>query len=58
MPDDLRKKRPQDSLRINIHEPYEVSYWCNTLGCTEKELIDAVKAVGDLAEKVKEYLGR
>lgn len=58
MPDDKTKKRPQDSSRINIHEPYEVNYWCDALGCTEVKLKAAVKAVGDSAAAVKKYLGK
>ncbi|WP_088189030.1 DUF3606 domain-containing protein [Desulfosporosinus sp. FKA] len=58
MPDDKTKKRPQDSSRINIHEPYEVNYWCDTFGCTEVQLKAAVKAVGDSAAEVKKYLGK
>ena len=58
MPDDKTKKRPQDSSRINIHETYEVNYWCDVFGCIEAQLKAAVKAVGDSAAAVKKYLGK
>jgi hypothetical protein len=55
MPDNLHKKQ-LDSKRISLGEPYEVRYWCKTLGCTEQELKTAVKAVGDSTAEVKEFL--
>lgn len=56
MPDDLTKRRPQDSSRINIHEPYEVNWWCDYFGVTKARLIAAVNAVGVSVEKVRNYL--
>ncbi len=58
MPDDLTKRRPQDSSRINIHESYEVNWWCDHFGVTKAQLIAAVNAVGVSAEKVRIYLHR
>ncbi len=58
MPDDKTKKRPQDASKINIHEPYEVNYWCDHLGCTEAQLKAAVAAVGVSVEAVKKYLAK
>jgi hypothetical protein len=56
MPDDLRRRRPQDSSRININEPYEVEYWTQTLGVTESKLRRAVDAVGTSVEAVRKWL--
>ncbi len=56
MPDNLTKKRPQDAKRVNLSQPYEIKYWCWKWDCTEKELRQAVKAVGDSAAKVGQYL--
>jgi hypothetical protein len=56
MPDDKTKKKPQDASRINIHEPYEVNWWTDSLGCTKVQLEATVKAVGTSAAKVKEHL--
>jgi hypothetical protein len=56
MPDDKNKTRPQDSSRINIHEPYEVQYWSTKFGCTKSQLEAAVKAVGVSATAVEKYL--
>ena len=56
--DDLQIRGPLDSNRINLREPYEVSYWCKKFKCTVKELQDAVHAVGVSAAKVQAYLGK
>ena len=56
MADDKTIKKPLDSSRINLGEPYEVNYWCEKFGCTKTELAAAVKAVGTSAAKVGEHL--
>jgi hypothetical protein len=56
MPDNKQETRPQDASRVNIHEDYEVRYWCKKFGCTKEELVKAVGAVGTSAAKVEEYL--
>lgn len=58
MPDDKTKRRPQDAARINIHEPYEVNWWCHELGVTEAQLRAAVAAVGVSADAVRRHLGK
>ena len=56
MPDDLRRRGPADSARVNVRETWEVEYWTGKWGCTEAELKAAVQAVGAMAEKVEAYL--
>lgn len=56
MADNLQKKGPQDSIRINVNEAWEVRYWCRTFGCTETVLRKAVKEVGVSVSKVRAYL--
>jgi hypothetical protein len=58
MADDKTKRRPQDASRINIHEPYEVNYWCDALNVTKAQLVEAVGRVGVMVKDVKAYLGR
>lgn len=58
MADDKSKTGGQDRKRINLNEDYEVRDWTKSLGVTEQQLRDAVKAVGDSAEKVREHLKR
>ena len=56
MSDDKSKRGGADRSRINLEQDYEVRDWSKSLGVTEAELTAAVKAVGNSAEKVKEYL--
>lgn len=56
--DNLQIKEPVDGSKINLHEPYEVNYWCKKFGCTVAKLQEAVHAVGVSKAKVKEYLGK
>ncbi len=56
--DDLTKRKPQDAGKVNVNEDWEVRYWCKEFGCTEKQLRDAVRAVGVSAAAVRKYLGK
>ncbi len=56
MADNLDRKNPQDSSRINIHEPYELKWWSEELKISKEELIAVVERVGTSAESVKEEL--
>jgi hypothetical protein len=58
MSDDLTKRRPQDSSKVNVHEPWEVNWWCDELKCTKAQLVAAVNAVGVSAAAVRRYLGK
>jgi Protein of unknown function (DUF3606) len=58
MSDDLTKRRPQDATKINVHERWELDYWCEKFDVTAEELIAAVKAVGTSVSAVKKYLGK
>ena len=56
MTDDLTKRGPKDRTRINIHEPWEVTYWTKTLGVSEQKLKLAVNTVGVMVKDVKQWL--
>lgn len=58
MSDDLSKRGPQDADRVNVHEDWEVRYWCKAFSCTEQELKAAVKAVGVSAVAVRKHFGK
>ena len=58
MSDDLSKRRPQDSSKVNVNESWEVRWWCSEFKCTEAQLRAAVKAVGVSASAVRKYLGK
>lgn len=52
------KKTALDRKLISLEEDYEVRDWTQSLGCTPGELREAVKAVGNSAKKVREYLAK
>ena len=56
MPDDRNIRGDQDRTRINVNQEYELRAWAKKFGVTTEQIEGAVKAVGDRAEKVKEYL--
>ena len=56
MPDDLKTRGPADRSRVNVHERWEVEYWCGHWGCTADELRAAVTAAGVMAKDVEEHL--
>ena len=56
MADDKNEVGVPDRARINLSEEYEVRDWTKSLGVSEDELREAVDAVGNSAEKVREYL--
>ncbi len=56
MPDDSTKRRPPDANRVNIHDHWEIDFWCRKIGCTRAQLIVAVHTVGPVAATVSEYL--
>jgi hypothetical protein len=58
MSDDKTKSHGQDRQRINVHEDYELRDWAKSLNTTPDRIKEAVQAVGDRAEKVREYLGQ
>jgi Protein of unknown function (DUF3606) len=58
MSDDLSKRKPQDSSKVNVNEAWEVQYWCKKFGVTEAQLRAAVRAVGVSSSAVQRYLGK
>ena len=56
MADDKTKTGGQDRERINVNEDYELRDWSKSLNVTPERLKEAVAAVGDRAEKVREFL--
>ena len=51
-----RGRRP-DRDRININEEHELRNWAQSLGVTPERVIEAVQAVGDRSDRVREHLG-
>jgi hypothetical protein len=57
MADDKTKVGGQDRERVNVNEDYELRDWAKSMNTTPERIKEAVQAVGDRAEKVREYLG-
>ena len=58
MADDKSNSGGQDRERINVYQDYELRDWAKSMNTTPERIKEAVQAVGDRAEKVREYLGR
>jgi hypothetical protein len=56
MSDDTTKTGVQDRARISLTEDYEVRDWTQALRVDENTLRNAVQAVGDRADDVRDYL--
>jgi hypothetical protein len=56
MVDNLQNRGPADRARVNVHEQWELDYWCNKWGCTEAELRAAVDHVGVMSVAVEAFL--
>lgn len=54
MPDQLAS--PTDPGRVNVNDDAERAYWCREFSCTDQDLLDAVRAVGELVADVRRYL--
>jgi hypothetical protein len=58
MSDDKSKSQGQDRQRINVNQEYELRDWAKSLKTTPERLKEAVQAVGDRADKVRDFLGQ
>ena len=55
---DNTSKTGLDRKLISLEEDYEVRDWSKSLGCTPEQLREAVKAVGNSADALREYLSK
>ena len=56
MPDNLKRRQPEDPKKINIKQQWEIDYWTKELGVSESKLKRAVEAVGVMVVNVKKWL--
>jgi hypothetical protein len=54
MSDNTSNRGEPDRSRISLEQEHEVRYWTETLGCTEEQLREAVAAVGNSADEVRQ----
>jgi hypothetical protein len=53
-----QRLRPISARRINMAEPYEVTYWSKAFGVNEDDLILAVSEVGEDIDRVRRALAK
>lgn len=46
----------QDVKHIDINDTYTMCHWCAALRCSEEELEEAIRTVGNVATDVEAYL--
>ena len=56
MSDNKTKRGGRDRKRISLQEDYEIQYWTTRLGASREELEEAVRAVGDDVDQIREHL--
>ncbi|RYX89244.1 MAG: DUF3606 domain-containing protein [Comamonadaceae bacterium] len=54
---DDKSKTGADRQRVSTSEDYELRDWAKSLNTTPEKIKEAVSAVGNSAEKVREYIG-
>jgi hypothetical protein len=55
MSDDKANRGNPDRQRIDVNDPNELHTWAKSIGVTPDELKSAVKQVGPVADRVREY---
>lgn len=55
---DHTKHHVHDPVRINLHDPREITYWTQALGVTREALRDTVHRVGVMADDVRRAIRR
>lgn len=55
---DNTAKTSLDRKLISLEQEYEVRDWSTSLGCTPDQLREAVHAVGNSADAVRDHLGK
>jgi hypothetical protein len=56
MPDDVKNRGPADRKRINVHEPWELRWWCHELNVTPERLRALVEKTGVMVIDVRRAL--
>jgi hypothetical protein len=52
------KRHPQDSSRINIHEPRDLQYWSDRWNVPRRQVVEAIRRVGDQVQNIAQALGK
>lgn len=52
------RRIPNDATRVDVTHDDELRYWCAELGCGATQLREAVSAVGQDADAVRQHLSQ
>lgn len=58
MPDDKSTSQSQDRERIDVNQEHELRAWARSMNTTPEQVRQAVEAVGDRADRVREFVGQ
>lgn len=58
MADNTKIKGPADASRVNISEPYEVTYWSDKFQVSSEALKATVRKVGPMSKNVERELSK
>jgi Protein of unknown function (DUF3606) len=53
MADDPKETHPQDALRVNVNQAYELRYWSQKFGVSPEQLKKVASRVGPMADGVE-----
>ncbi len=56
MPDDLTKKHPQDGIKINKNQLYEIDYEAKKMGVPKDDVVNAINKKGPSRKEVEKEL--
>ncbi|HEY1040468.1 MAG TPA: DUF3606 domain-containing protein [Bacteroidia bacterium] len=56
MPYDIKIKSPDERAKVSVNSIGDIMYWTDVFGCSEKELKEAVKVIGNSIDEVRIYL--
>lgn len=54
----MTRRIPNDATRVDTSHDDELRYWCETFDCSPEQLREAVSAVGQDVESVREHLSQ
>lgn len=52
------RRIPNDASRVDVNHDDEASYWCERFHCTPEQLREAVSAVGQDVDNVRQHLSQ
>ncbi len=52
------RRIPNDATRVDVSHDDEVRYWCGQFDCSPQQLREAVSAVGQDVDSVRQHLSQ